>query len=138
MFNASTNWPKGPTEDGMSEKHEALGSGLNDWLAEQRKRRQGENMTVEEAISLAETKFWEKMTPREIATFQLFEEKLCMPFSVFHEAIEKTLGRPVFTHEFGMNVDGLRKELMGESPAPSMSDILNLIPAEKRTVLSVG
>lgn len=94
-------------------------------------------MTKEEAIALAEIKFWEKMTPREIATFQIHEEKLCMPFEVFHEAVEKTLGRPVFTHEFGMNPDGLKKELAGDSPMPSMEDILNLIPAEKRIVVGI-
>ena len=60
-------------------------------------------MTREQAIELAESKFWESMSFRERATFQLFEEKMCMPFDVFHEAIVKTLGRPVWTHEFGLN-----------------------------------
>ena len=92
-------------------------------------------MTKEEAIALGETKFWEKMTHREIAVFQMNEPLLCMPFSVFHEAIEKTLGRPVFTHEFAMNYDGIMKELMGDAPPPSFEEILNLIPADKRIVL---
>ena len=94
-------------------------------------------MTKEEAIALGETKFWEKMTPREIATFQMYEDKLCMPFDVFHKAIEEALGRPVWTHEFGLNREGLRKELTGDAPAPSMEDILNLIPAEKRIVVGI-
>lgn len=92
-------------------------------------------MTKEEAIALGETKFWEKMTHREIAVFQMNEPLLCMPFGVFHEAIEKTLERPVFTHEFAMNKDGIMKELMGDAPQPSFEEILNLIPADKRTVL---
>ena len=95
-------------------------------------------MTPEQAIELSKTNFWEKMTPREIATFQMFEDRLCMPFSVFHKAIEKTLGRPVFTHEFGLNAEGLRKELMGEAPMPTLEEIINLIPKEKRIVISVG
>jgi len=66
-------------------------------------------MTENEAIEKAKTKFWLNMTHREIAEFQLYEDKLCMPFEIFHEAIEKTLGRPVFTHEFGVNVEGLKK-----------------------------
>lgn len=57
-------------------------------------------MTKEEAIRLASTKFWESMTPFAIAEFQLKEERLCMPFAVFHKAVEIALGRPVFTHEF--------------------------------------
>lgn len=92
-------------------------------------------MTKDEAIKLAESGFWETMSSREIATFQLFEDRLCMPFGVFHEAIEKALGRPVYTHEFGFNRDGLKRELLGEAPAPTLEDILNLIPADKRVVV---
>lgn len=91
-------------------------------------------MTKEQALKLAESKFWEKMTFEERAKFQIFEEKLCMPFDVFHEAVEKTLGRPVWTHEFGLDIDGLRREIMGGRPAPTMDEILNLIPADKRVI----
>jgi hypothetical protein len=94
-------------------------------------------MTKKQAIALAESKFWETMSFRERAMFQMFEEKLCMPFSVIHEAIEKTLGRPVFTHEFGLNFDGLKKELLGEANPPTFEEILNLIPEEKRMIVVV-
>jgi hypothetical protein len=67
----------------------------------------------------------------------MFEELLCMPFDVFHEAVEKTLGRPVWTHEFGLNFDGLKAELLGEKPASTMEEIINLIPEDKRVVISV-
>jgi hypothetical protein len=92
-------------------------------------------MTLEQAVALHDSGFWKQMDYRERAMFQMFEERLCMPFDVFHEAVEKTLGRPVFTHEFGLNADGIRKELLGERPAPSMEDILNLIPADKRVIV---
>jgi len=92
-------------------------------------------MTKEEAIKLAESGFWETMTDRERATFQLFEDRLCMPFGVFHAAIEKTLGRPVYTHEFGLDRVGLQRELLGDRPTPTIEDILNLIPADKRVVV---
>lgn len=69
-------------------------------------------MTKDKAIELYETKFWEYMSFQEKALFQLFEERLCMPFDVFQEAIEKTLGRPVFTHEFARNKKGLEEELI--------------------------
>ena len=40
------------------------------------------------------------MSNLEIVKFQLFEPKMCMPFSVFQKAVEDVLGRPVYTHEF--------------------------------------
>jgi hypothetical protein len=92
-------------------------------------------MTKDEAIKLYASKFWETMTYEERAKFQMFEPLLCMPFNIFHEAIEKTLGRPVWTHEFGLNYDGLQKELLGQSPAPSMEDIINMIPEDKRMIV---
>jgi len=90
--------------------------------------------TKEQAIAFAENKLWEPMSLRERAEFQMSQEKLCMPFDVFHEAVEKTLGRPVFTHEFGLNYDGIAKELMGEKEPPTMAEIINLIPADKRVI----
>ena len=93
-------------------------------------------MKKEEASRLYESKFWEGMTFEERAKFQLFEELLCMPFDIFHEAVEKTLGRPVWTHEFGLNVEGLRKELLGGKDAPTMEEIINMIPENKRTVIA--
>lgn len=95
-------------------------------------------MTKEEAIQLSESNFWEGMTFEERAKFQLFEPLLCMPFDVFHEAVEKALGRPVWTHEFGFNVEGLRKELLKEAQAPTMADIINMIPADKRVIVVAG
>jgi hypothetical protein len=77
-------------------------------------------MTREEAISLSESKFWEGMTLRERAVFQINEPLLCMPFDVFHEAVEKTIGRPVFTHEFGLNYEGIKNEIMNGAPPPTM------------------
>jgi len=94
-------------------------------------------MTREQAVALFDSKFWENMTHREKATFQLFEERLCMPFDVFHEALEKTLERPVFTHELGLNSEGLKAELIGEKAAPSFEEIINLIPKEKRILVAI-
>lgn len=91
----------------------------------------------EAAISIYESKWWEGKTHREIAEFQLFTSELCCPFNVFHETLEKSLGRPVFTHELGLNYEGICKEFLGESPAPSFEEVLNLIPADKRTVIVI-
>lgn len=94
-------------------------------------------LSEESAIKLGESGFWKDMTYRERAGFQMFEERLCMPFAVFHEAVEKSLGRPVFTHEFGLNWGGLQDELLGEADPPSLQDILALIPEEKRIVVTL-
>lgn len=89
----------------------------------------------EAAVALADERFWESLNHRERAEFQMVVAELSMPFEIFHEAIEKTLGRPVFTHEFGMNIDGLWDELFNDGPAPTMNEIFNLIPEEKRVVI---
>lgn len=88
------------------------------------------------ARELFKSKFWEAMDHRQRAQFQLFTDVLCMPFAVFHEALEKSLGRPVFTHEFGLDVEGLRSEFLGQRPRPTMEEILGLLPAE-RTIVAV-
>ena len=61
-----------------------------------------EQMTEQEAIAFAESTAWEPMTHRQRAQLQMTQECLCIPFEVFHEAMEKTLGRGVWTHEFGL------------------------------------
>jgi len=48
-------------------------------------------MDKEKAIALANSEFWKDMSFRERAEFQISTEFLCMPFDVFHEAIEKHL-----------------------------------------------
>ena len=92
-------------------------------------------MTEEEAIKLGKSEFWKDMEYRDIAMFQMVEERLCMPFDVFHEAISKALGRDVYTHEFGLNRQGLIDELRGDAPTPSLADVMNLIPKDKLIVL---
>ncbi len=94
-----------------------------------------DEITKEEAIALSKTSWWTKVSKKEAATFQLFTSCLCMPFDVFHEYLEKSLGRPVFTHELGMNLDGIKKELMGEAGPPTFGEIIGLIPADKRVII---
>ncbi|EYB69078.1 hypothetical protein DEIPH_ctg011orf0045 [Deinococcus phoenicis] len=77
------------------------------------------------------------MTCRERAEFQMTVKELSMPFDVFHEALEKTLGRSVWTHELGLNWEGIHSELWGERPAPTFEEIMNLIPAGKRIVIGL-
>ena len=94
-------------------------------------------MTKDQAVALYESCFWNAMTARDIAMFQLFEDRLCMPIEIFHAAIEEALGRPVYTHEFGLNRDGLKGELVGARQAPTIEEIMGLIPADKLLIVGI-
>jgi hypothetical protein len=87
----------------------------------------------EAAIALATSKWWEGKSAEYIAKRGMYIEELCLPFDVLHKAVEGHLGRPVFTHEFGSV--GLYHEVRGEKDAPSLQEIFDLIPAEKRIVI---
>jgi len=89
----------------------------------------------DKAIALANSNWWEGRSAREIAKFQLFTEELSMPFDIFHQKLEEALGRPVWTHELGLNFDGIALEFLGEKDAPTMDEIIELIPAEKRILV---
>lgn len=93
-------------------------------------------LTKEQAIAFDKNKCYEGMTYRQIAEFQIEQDRLCMPFNVFYEAIKKTLGRPVFRHEFAFR-DELRKELYGEKEPPTFEEICALIPKEKLILIKL-
>lgn len=57
-----------------------------------------------------DNKWWMSNDLLEVARYQIFEPILMVPFSRFHEGIEKLLGRPIYTHEFGVNYEGLKAE----------------------------
>lgn len=56
--------------------------------------------------------WWEPdIDPRKFAYYQIQEPiSLTSDFSHFHGSVELLLGRPVFTHEFGLNANGLIAE----------------------------
>lgn len=94
-------------------------------------------LTKEQAIAFVDAKMYELMDDHQKVNFQLFQERLCMPFDVFHEAITKVLGRPVYIHEFGLDYDSLVSEFLGDKKVPSLEDIMNLIPSEKRILVGM-
>ena len=91
-------------------------------------------ITEEQAIELYDSKFWEELTNEQIVQFQLYVDLLCMPFGVFQLAVEKCLGRSVWTHEFAFP-NNLRAEFEKKVPKPSFEDIVNLIPEDKRVII---
>ena len=83
-------------------------------------------LTYEEAIAVHDSKIWNIWTPEEIVKFQLYIERLCLPFDVFHEAVEVVLDRPVFTHEFAY-FDAMKGEYERKYPRPTNEDIVKMI-----------
>jgi hypothetical protein len=92
-------------------------------------------LTKEQAIAIYEGGEWKDWTDEELVRFQLFQDCLAVPFSRFHEAIEKVLDRPVWTHEFAYR-DSLIDEYQKEHPAPTFEEIISLIPKDK--LITIG
>lgn len=91
-------------------------------------------ITKESALELTNMKWWEHFSKSQAAFLQLHQERLCMPFSLFHEYIEILLGRPVWTHEFAC-ADSLRREASGELRKPSFQEIVLKLPLDKYIIL---
>ncbi len=92
----------------------------------------------EKAIELAETEWWKRpgVTPQQVFEFTMQTVELCCDFHAFHQAAEKALGRSVWTHEFA-HLEGLWGEYLGERKAPTMQEIIDMIPEAKRILVVV-
>lgn len=93
-------------------------------------------LNKEESKNFFESDIWKNWTPKQIVELQLFQDRVCVPWGLFTELIEKVLKRPVYTHEFG-DAESLRKEFLGEKKAPTLEEIVNLIPEEKRIIIQL-
>ena len=91
----------------------------------------------EQAIKFYNSEVWKDMSDKDLVKFQLFQDRLCMPFEVFHATMSKILKRDIYTHEFGLNRDGLTKEYLGEKEPPTFEEIMNLIPVEKIILIEI-
>lgn len=69
-------------------------------------------MTEEQAKELYHSRWWESKSAHDIVAFQLFEERVCMPFEIFYKAVEKCLNRAVTDTELVMNIYNIRKEFL--------------------------
>lgn len=61
-----------------------------------------------------------------------------IPFDLMHQRFEELVGRPVYTHELGLNWEGLVEEARNPRNRPTVEQIINLIPEEKRIVINMG
>ena len=93
-----------------------------------------EQLTQEQAIELYDSGVWKNWTDEQVVRFQLFQDRLCVDFARFHEAMEKVLDRPVWTHEFAFR-DSLIEEYLGIRDKPTFEEICNLIPEDKRIII---
>lgn len=92
------------------------------------------SLTREQAIQIAQSGVWKDWTDEEIVRFQLFEDKMCMDFSRFMEALENVLRRPVWTHELA-KPELLQDELEGRIDAPDFEQILAKLPIPRERVV---
>lgn len=58
-------------------------------------------------------------------------------FPCYHARVEQLVGRPVWTHEIGLNWPGLVKEARWEDRPATMEEIIDLIPEEKRIIVTL-
>ena len=94
-------------------------------------------LTKKQAIAFANSDVWQGWTAEQIVQLVLFQKKLCIPFDKFHEAITEVLGRPVYSHEFACR-DLIVEEYLGVRPIPTLQEILDLIPADKRIIIGLN
>ena len=83
--------------------------------------------TPEQAIALGESGWWKLYPHRDVALAQLRQEFMCMPFADFHDAVEKAIGGPVWTHEFAkpaLLVERIEAGAGPRDPFKSAADVL--------------
>ncbi len=94
----------------------------------------GRQLNRAEATALYDSEFWRFLNAEERACFQLEVDRLCMPFLVFHKAVEVCLNRRVGAIEY-LRPRALLDELTGDLPPPPVEDILELVPKEALPLL---
>ena len=93
-------------------------------------------LSKEEAVGFHESRAWETMSDESVVKLQLYQERLCLPFERFHSAMEKVLGRPVWTHEFASS-ERLQQEYEKAGPKPTFEEIVSLLPQDKVIIVQI-
>lgn len=65
---------------------------------------------LEQMEKFGDNRWWLSEDKKVLGYYQLMYPILLVPFDKFHEALEFLLGRPVWTHEMGLNYEGLKAE----------------------------
>lgn len=91
-------------------------------------------LSKDESDTFLNNKLYEYMDYRQRAIFQLETDYCCMPFDVYKEAVEKTLGRPVDGREFSYP-ETLKIELYKNEKRPNFEEMIGWIPKEKWSLI---
>lgn len=95
-------------------------------------------LNKKQAIAFFDSGVWKDWNDEQIFKFQLFQDMLCVEWYRFHKSARTVLGRPVFTHEFASsNRNNLTQEYLRLREAPTMEEIVNLIPEDRRLIIGV-
>ena len=86
--------------------------------------------------AIKEAKPAHHMSGEERAHEMTTREKLEVPFELIHKRIEDLVGRPVFTHEMGLNWAGLIEEARTREHS-TFEEVIELIPEEKRVIVQI-
>lgn len=93
--------------------------------------------TTGQAVRFSDSQWYLNKSAQEISAMQLFEPKLIVPkFDIFHGALEKTLGIPVQTLEFGFGLDRLKKLFMEK--VPNAEELISKMEAEKQKFIDLA
>lgn len=94
-------------------------------------------LTTGQAVRFSDSQWYLGKTAEEISAMQLFEPKLIVPkFDIFHEAMEKALGIPVQTIEFGLGLDYLKKQF--KEKVPNADELIEKMQAEKQAFVKLA
>jgi len=89
-------------------------------------------LTKKQAVEIADRELWKKWNDKELVRMQLFQKRLLVPLDQFQMAVQRCIGRPVWTHELGMesSLFRIQKDFLKEDLPPSEEEILKMIPED--------
>ena len=93
-------------------------------------------LSEREAIDFYNAGIWRGWSLKEVARFQLFQRRVCVPSDLFHKAVGELLGRPVYNHEFA-DAERLRQEYLVNALPPTMDEIIAMLPEEKVVMVNM-
>lgn len=96
---------------------------------------QWKELTVKQCKALGRTKFWERLTPRQISLFQFWQSRLVIPFEIFKTAVGETTGQPVSEIGLALLYNEVERMLLNGNPRPTFENILSFMPEDANQIL---
>ncbi len=95
-------------------------------------------ITKIQALNIFHNEKWKRWTDYQKVKFQLYQDRLCMPYTEFRKALTVVFGRSIWSHELSSsNINSMIKEFEKKRKAPTFTEILELIPKDKAIVIGV-